>query len=185
MGTWLFVLTIVSLAVPLAYLLARSLQREETARRRAAAALENRERHYRAKYRVARVLTESSARGPALASFLTAIGEELGWSLGTVSLRDEEDGGLRRRAVWTAPDGSGVAARQTARPLRVPITSGDRDYGEMEFFGIEATRTTTRCSRRWPRWAWSSRSSSIAPAPRRSSARAASGWRASSTTARR
>ena len=35
-----FVLTIVSLAVPLAYLLARSLQREETARRRAAAALE-------------------------------------------------------------------------------------------------------------------------------------------------
>ena len=116
-GTWLLVLAIVSLAVPLAYLLVRSLQREETGRRDAAAALETRERHYRAKYRAARILTKSTERETALAELLAAVGQELNWPLGAVWLEDEKDGRLHARAVWAASDGAAREFRESCANL--------------------------------------------------------------------
>ena len=116
-GTWLLVLAIVSLAVPLAYLLVRSLQREETGRRDAAAALETRERHYRAKYRAARILTESTERETALAELLAAVGQELNWPLGAVWLEDEKDGRLHARAVWAASEGAASEFRESCANL--------------------------------------------------------------------
>ena len=116
-GTWLLVLAIVSLAVPLAYLLVRSLQREETGRRDAAAALETRERHYRAKYRAARILTESTERETAFAELLAAVGQELNWPLGAVWLEDEKDGRLHARAVWAASDGAAREFRESCANL--------------------------------------------------------------------
>ncbi len=122
-GTWLLVLAIVCLATPLAYLLVRSLQREETGRRDATAALETRERHYRAKYRAARVLTESTERESALAELLAAVGQELDWPLGAVWL-EGEDGRLHARAVWAASEGAAREFRQSCSNLSLEPGAG-------------------------------------------------------------